>query len=91
MRAYSDNEDLALLSGIDPKKVVMITWIIAGILATIGGALYGLDKSFKPFTYFNNMLANFCCSYCWRYWKSIWSIFGRIRHSFFRDIYNIRI
>ena len=56
MRAYSDNEDLALLSGIDPKKVVMITWIIAAILATIGGALYGLDKSFKPFTYFNNML-----------------------------------
>ena len=29
MRAYSDNEDLALLSGIDPKKVVMITWMIA--------------------------------------------------------------
>ena len=25
MRAYSDNEDLALLSGIDPKKVVMTT------------------------------------------------------------------
>ncbi len=55
MRAYSDNEDLALLSGIDPKKVVMITWVIAAVLATIGGALYGLDKSFKPFTYFNNM------------------------------------
>ena len=49
MRAYSDNEDLALLSGIDPKRVVMITWIIAGILATIGGALYGLDKSFQAF------------------------------------------
>ena len=45
MRAYSDNEDLALLSGIDPKRVVMVTWIIAGILATIGGVLYGLDKS----------------------------------------------
>ena len=43
MRAYSDNEDLALLSGIDPKKVVLVTWIIAGILATIGGVLYGLD------------------------------------------------
>ena len=27
MRAYSDNEDLALLSGIDPKRVVMITWV----------------------------------------------------------------
>ena len=62
MRAYSDNEDLALLSGIDPKKVVLITWVIAGILATIGGALYGLDKSFKPFTYFNNMLPIFAAA-----------------------------
>ena len=62
MRAYSDNEDLALLSGIDPKKVVMITWIIAAVLATIGGTLYGLDKSFKPFTYFNNMLPIFAAA-----------------------------
>ena len=62
MRAYSDNEDLALLSGIDPKKVVMITWVVAAILATIGGTLYGLDKSFKPFTYFNNMLPIFAAA-----------------------------
>ena len=62
MRAYSDNEDLALLSGIDPKRVVMITWVIAAILATIGGTLYGLDKSFKPFTYFNNMLPIFAAA-----------------------------
>jgi len=62
MRAYSDNEDLALLSGIDPKRIVMITWIIAGILATIGGTLYGLDKSFKPFTYFNNLLPIFAAT-----------------------------
>ena len=62
MRAYSDNEDLALLSGIDPKKVVMITWVIAAILATVGGTLYGLDKSFKPFTYFNNMLPIFAAA-----------------------------
>ena len=62
MKAYSDNEDLALLSGIDPKKIVMITWIIAAILATIGGVLYGLDKSFKPFTYFNNMLPIFAAA-----------------------------
>ena len=34
MRAYSDNEDLALLSGIDPDKVVRMTWIIAAGLAT---------------------------------------------------------
>ena len=62
MRAYSDNEDLALLSGIDPKRVVMITWMIAGVLATIGGVLYGLDKSFKPFVYFNNMLPIFAAA-----------------------------
>jgi len=62
MRAYSDNEDLALLSGIDPKKVVLITWIIAGILATIGGVLYGLGKSYRPFVYFNNMLPIFAAA-----------------------------
>ena len=62
MRAYSDNEDLALLSGIDPNRVVMITWMIAGALATIGGVLYGLDKSFKPFVYFNNMLPIFAAA-----------------------------
>ncbi len=62
MRAYSDNEDLALLSGIDPNRVVMITWVIAGALATIGGVLYGLDKSFKPFVYFNNMLPIFAAA-----------------------------
>ena len=62
MRAYSDNEDLALLSGINPKKVVLITWVIAGILATIGGILYGLDKSYRPFVYFNNMLPIFAAA-----------------------------
>jgi len=62
MRAYSDNEDLALLSGIDPKKVVLVTWAIAGILATVGGVLYGLDKSYKPFVYFNNMLPIFAAA-----------------------------
>jgi len=60
MRAYSDNEDLALLSGINPDRVVMVTWIITAALATIAGTLYGLDKSFKPFTYFQ---LRFC--HCW--------------------------
>ncbi|MEE2773710.1 MAG: branched-chain amino acid ABC transporter permease [Pseudomonadota bacterium] len=51
MRAYSDNEDLALLSGINPKKVVLITWVFTGVLATVAGTLYGLDKIYKPFTF----------------------------------------
>ncbi len=59
MRAYSDNEDLALLSGINPDKVVFYTWVIAAALATIAGTLYGLDKSFKPFTYFQLLLPIF--------------------------------
>ena len=59
MRAYSDNEDLALLSGISTERVVMVTWIIAAILATLAGVLYGLDKSFKPIVYFHLLLPIF--------------------------------
>jgi len=59
MRAFSDNEDLALLSGINPERVVLITWIIVAALATTAGVLYGLDKSFKPFTYFQLLLPIF--------------------------------
>ena len=59
MRAYSDNEELALLSGVNPERVVAITWIIVAALATIAGVLYGLDKSFKPFTYFQLLLPIF--------------------------------
>ena len=59
MRAYSDNEDLALLSGINPERVVAVTWIIVAALATTAGVLYGLDKSFKAFTYFQLLLPIF--------------------------------
>ena len=62
MRAFSDNEDLALLSGVDPDRVVLVTWIITGILATIAGTLYGLDKSFKPFTYLQLLLPMFAAA-----------------------------
>ncbi len=62
MRAFSDNEDLALLSGINPEKVVTYTWLIVAALATIAGVLYGLDKSFKPFTYFQLLLPIFAAA-----------------------------
>lgn len=62
MRAFSDNEDLALLSGIDPDRVVMITWMLVAALATIAGTLYGLDKSFRPFTYFQLLLPIFAAA-----------------------------
>lgn len=62
MRAFSNNEDLALLSGINPDRVVLYTWIIVGALATIAGVLYGLDKSFKPYTYFSLVLPMFAAA-----------------------------
>ena len=62
MRAFSDNEDLALLSGINPSKVVFITWIIVGTLACLAGTLYGLDKSYKPFTYLGLVLPIFAAA-----------------------------
>lgn len=62
MRAYSDNEDLALLSGINPERVVIYAWMIVAALATVAGVLYGLDKSFKPFTYFQLLLPIFAAA-----------------------------
>jgi branched-chain amino acid transport system permease protein len=62
MRAYSDNEDLALLSGINPERVVMVTWLIVAALATIAGTLYGLDKSFKPFIFLQLLLPVFAAA-----------------------------
>ena len=62
MRAFSDNEDLALLSGINPERVVLYTWLIVAALATIAGTLYGLDKSFRPFVYFQLLLPIFAAA-----------------------------
>ena len=62
MRAYSDNEDLARLSGIDPQRVVNTTWLIAGALAAVAGTMYGLDKGYKPFTYFQMLLPIFAAT-----------------------------
>ena len=59
MRAYSDNENLALLSGINPNRVVIITWVLVAILAAIAGVLFGLDKSYKPFSYMQLVLPIF--------------------------------
>lgn len=62
MRAYSDNEDLALLSGINPDRVVMFAWILTAALATIAGTLYALDKSYLPFTYLQLLLPIFAAA-----------------------------
>ncbi|WP_300457184.1 branched-chain amino acid ABC transporter permease [Desulfobacula sp.] len=59
MRAYADNEDLALLSGIEPHNIVRVTWILVAILTTIAGVLYGLDKGFMATSYHQLLLPTF--------------------------------
>ncbi len=62
MRAFSDNEDLALLSGINPERIVQLAWVLAAVLATIAGTLYGLDKSYKPFVFQQLLLPIFAAA-----------------------------
>ncbi|MCC6008868.1 MAG: branched-chain amino acid ABC transporter permease, partial [Rhodobacteraceae bacterium] len=76
MRAFSDNEDLALLSGINPDRVVAMTWIIAAALATTAGVLYGLDKSFKAFTYFQLLLPIFAAAIVGGFGNPVGAIVG---------------
>ncbi|MEJ2027620.1 MAG: hypothetical protein P8X52_09305 [Limibacillus sp.] len=58
----TDDEDLALLSGINPERVVAIAWIIAAALAAIAGTLYGLDKTYKPFIFLQILLPIFAAT-----------------------------
>ena len=76
MRAYSDNRTLALLSGVRPQQVVTITWILAGSLAVFAGVLYGLDKSFKPFTYFQILLPIFAAAVVGGVGKPVGAVIG---------------
>ena len=85
MRAFSDNEDLALLSGINPERVVAITWIIVAALATIAGVLYGLDKSFKPFTYFQLLLPIFASAIVGGLGNPVGAIAGGLHHRLLRS------
>ncbi|THF62809.1 branched-chain amino acid ABC transporter permease [Pseudothauera nasutitermitis] len=43
MRAMSDNPDLARLSGVDNRKVTMLTWAIVGALCTASGFMLGIN------------------------------------------------
>ncbi len=62
MRAVSDNEDLARVSGIDVGKVVVVTWVIGGTLAAIAGTLLAMDTQYKPILAFNLLLPMFAAA-----------------------------
>ncbi len=59
MRAMSDNPNLALLSGIDNKKVVMLTWGIAGGLCAASGFFLGLNTEIKSMMGWHMLLPMF--------------------------------
>ena len=48
MRALADNEDLARVIGIPIERVHDITWLLAGGLAGVGGALWGIYTFVNP-------------------------------------------
>ncbi len=45
MRAVSDDPDLAESSGINVNRIILITWILAGGLAALGGVFFGLNEA----------------------------------------------
>ena len=40
----------------------MVTWLIAGSLAALAGTMYGLDRGYKPFTFFQMVLPIFAAT-----------------------------
>ncbi|NBC23520.1 MAG: branched-chain amino acid ABC transporter permease [Gammaproteobacteria bacterium] len=48
MRAVSDNLDLARVTGIDTERVVIWTWIIAGVMAAAAGVFLAMDTRLHP-------------------------------------------
>ncbi len=62
MRAMSDEPDLARVSGVDTRRVVAATWVIAAALATAAGALLALDTDLKPDRSFNILLQIFAAA-----------------------------
>ncbi|CTQ52486.1 LIV-I protein H [Roseibium album] len=62
MRAMSDNPNLALLSGIDNKKVVMLTWVIAGGLCAAAGFFLGLNTELKSMMGWHMLLPMFAAA-----------------------------
>lgn len=48
IRAIGDDEDVAVIVGIDTKKIITWVFIIAGIIAGLAGILVGIDTGIEP-------------------------------------------
>jgi len=56
MRATADNEDLALVTGIDTKRVRHVVWLVGSGFAGIAGVLLAVTRSANPTTGFDQLL-----------------------------------
>ena len=56
MRATADNEDLALVTGINTRRVRRAVWLIAGGLAGVAGVLLAVNRSASPSVGFEQLL-----------------------------------
>jgi branched-chain amino acid transport system permease protein/neutral amino acid transport system permease protein len=62
MRATADNMDLALVTGIDTERIIMLTWGIGGALAAAGGILYGIDVQLHAYMGWNFLIPLFAAT-----------------------------
>jgi len=62
MRATADNMELALVSGIDTERVIILTWGIGGALAAAGGILYGIDVQVHAYMGWNFLIPLFAAT-----------------------------
>jgi len=56
MRATADNEDLALVSGVDTRRVRNAVWLAASGLAGVAGVMLGTAQAASPTVGFGQLL-----------------------------------
>lgn len=56
MRALANNRDLAMASGIDPTKVSVLIWFIAGAAGGLAGLFFGVFALVTPYMGWNMIL-----------------------------------
>ena len=59
MRAVADDPDLASMAGLEPERVIRLTWIIGASLAALAGVLAGMDTQVHGNLGWNLLLAMF--------------------------------
>lgn len=62
MRAVSDNRDLAEASGVNVRRIILMTWVLAGALGGLGGVLLGVVENVNYLMGFRLLLLMFAAT-----------------------------